>query len=76
MLLISHKHPSLMWEQRRADPPELLMSFQISQRILGGGGRIWGEGQNLLYIYERAISIELELAQMIILRLSSRLLNR
>lgn len=40
MLLISH--PSLMWEQRRADPPELLMSFQISQRILGGGAGEYG----------------------------------
>lgn len=47
MLLISHKHPSLMWEQRRADPPELLMSFQISQRILGGGRANMGGGSKL-----------------------------
>lgn len=49
VLLISHKHPSLMWEQLRADPLELFMLFQISENMAGLGGGLggWGAGVSL-----------------------------
>lgn len=80
VLLISHEHPSLMWAQHRADPPELFISFHIFERLMGGGR--WGGGvrgvfniQISLYVYARPCSVECEFAQMLMLRVSFRLLN-